>query len=84
MGHRPARMSDDEAIVYDFTLEIIRRRAVSDATFGRARERFGEQGLVDLLGLNGYYTFLAMVMNAAQTPAPDSAARPLPPLPIHR
>jgi len=48
------------------------------------RERFGEQALVDLLGLNGYYTFLAMLMNAAQTPAPDSAARPLPPLPSNR
>ena len=84
VGHRPARMSDDESLVYDFSLEIIRRRAVGDATFGRVHERLGEQALVDLLGLNGYYTFLAMVMNAAQTPAPDSAARPLPPLPIHR
>ena len=77
-GQRPAQMSDDEALVYDFSLEIIRRRAVGDPTFERVRKRFGEQALVDLLGLNGYYTFLAMVMNAAQTPAPDSAAPLLP------
>jgi 4-carboxymuconolactone decarboxylase len=76
-------MSDDEAIVHDFTIEIGATRAVNDATFERARARFGEQGIVDLLGLNGYYTLLAMVMNAAQTPAPASSAAPLvPSLPL--
>jgi 4-carboxymuconolactone decarboxylase len=77
---RPAGMSDDEALVYDFTYELDTQRIVSDATFERARTRFGENGVVDLLGLNGYYTFLAMLMNGAQTGAPPSAAPPLPPL----
>jgi len=36
--------------------------------------------MVDLLGIAGYYSFLAMVMNAARTAVPDSAAEPLPPL----
>lgn len=79
-GRRPDGLTDDEAIVHDFTIEIGASRAVSDATFERARARFGEQGVVDLLGLNGYYTLLAMVMNAAQTPAPASSAAPLVPL----
>ena len=57
-----------------------RHSRVSDATFERARARFGEQGVVDLIGLNGYYTLLAMVMNAARTPAPASSAAPLVPL----
>ena len=78
--HMPERMSGDEALVYAFTMELNTRRAVSDTTFERARERFGEQGVVDLLGLNGYYTFLAMLMNGAQTAAPPSEAPPLPPL----
>jgi ABC-type amino acid transport substrate-binding protein len=77
---RPAGMSDDEALVYDFTYELDTQRMVSDATFEGARTRFGENGVVDLLGLNGYYTFLAMLMNGAQTGAPPSAAPPLPPL----
>ena len=76
---RPTGMSDDEALVYELTMELDTRRAVSDATFERARARFGEQGVVDLLGLSGYYTFLAMLMNAAQTAAPASEAPPLPP-----
>ena len=79
-GRRPAGMSDDETLVYDFTCELDGQRAVSDTTFARARTRFGEQGVVDLIGLNGYYTFLAMVMNAARTAAPVSDAPPLAPL----
>ena len=79
-GRRPAGMSVDEALVHDFSMELNRDRAVSDETFERARTRFGEQGVVDLLGLNGYYTLLAMVMNGAQTPAPPSSGPPLVPL----
>jgi 4-carboxymuconolactone decarboxylase len=43
---------------------------VSDATYARALGRFGEQGVIDLTGVNGYYTFLAMVLNTARTPLP--------------
>ena len=71
-GRRPAGMSVDEALVHDFSMELNRDRAVSDETFERARTRFGEQGVVDLLGLNGYYTLLAMVMNTARTAVPDT------------
>ena len=69
-GRRPAALADDEAIVYDFSTELQRDRTVGDATWRRAIERFGEQGTVDLIGINGYYTLLAMVMNAARTPVP--------------
>jgi 4-carboxymuconolactone decarboxylase len=64
---RPAAMVDDEAAVYDVCIELHRERKVSDATWARALARFGEQGLVDLLAVNGYYALLAMVMNAART-----------------
>ncbi len=78
-GRRPTAMPDDEMLVYDFTHAIVTHRDVDDATFERARTRFGEQGVVDLLGLCGYYTFLAMIMNGARTAAPPSEAAPLPP-----
>jgi 4-carboxymuconolactone decarboxylase len=51
---------------------------VSDRTYADALALFGEQGVVDLMGVNGYYTFLAMVMNTAQTEVPPSVAAPLP------
>lgn len=73
-GRRPAGLTDDEAIVYDFSTELHRDRTVSDAAWRRAIERFGEHGTVDLIGINGYYTLLAMVMNAARTAVPTTKA----------
>lgn len=78
LRQRPTGMLDDEALVHDFCIELHQRKQVSDQTYAAALERFGEHGVVDLIGINGYYTFLAMVMNAAQTAAPVSSARPLP------
>ena len=74
-GRRPREMNEDEEIVYDFSIELHRYRRVSDATFERARERFGNQGVIDLTGINGYYTFLAMQMNMARHPVPADADR---------
>ncbi|HEY1327248.1 MAG TPA: carboxymuconolactone decarboxylase family protein [Casimicrobiaceae bacterium] len=72
----PPRLTADEAIVHAFCTELQATQRVSDATFERARARFGEHGVVDLLGLCGYYTLLAMVMNGAQTALPPNAPRP--------
>ena len=71
-GRRPSALAGDEAVVYDFSTELQRDRAVSDSTWQRSIECFGEHGTVDLIGINGYYTLLAMVMNAARTAVPAS------------
>lgn len=75
---RPQAMLVDEQVVYDFCMELHRAKRVSDRVYDDALALFGEQGVVDLMGLNGYYTFLAMVMNTAQTAAPASSVEPLP------
>lgn len=75
---RPQAMLVDETVVYDFCVELHQNKQVSDRTYADALALFGEQGVVDLMGLNGYYTFLAMVMNAAQTEVPVSSAAMLP------
>ena len=67
-GRRPDGMTDDEAIAYDFTSELLHTRRVSDATWSRAEARFGKPALVDLTGIVGYYTFLAMQLNVARYP----------------
>lgn len=77
-GQRPAGMSDEEAAVYDFCDELHRNQSVSDATYARALAKFGEQGLVDIISVNGYYTWFAMIMNSVRTPA----FTPLPDMPI--
>ena len=72
-GRRPNGMSEDEEIVYDFCTELHRNKRVSDQTFERADRRFGKKGVVDLTGINAYYTSLAMQMNVAQYPLPKGA-----------
>jgi 4-carboxymuconolactone decarboxylase len=76
-GRRPDKLAPDEQVAYDVSIEILRNHRVSDETYRRAVAAFGEQGVVDLLGLDGYYALLAVVMNAARTPAPPTAAVPL-------
>src|SRR5689334_6132835 len=76
-GSRPAGMAEDEEIAYDTATEILRLKRVSDTTWQRAVAKFGEQGVIDLLGVVGYYNFLAIVLNAARTPLPDGVAEPL-------
>jgi 4-carboxymuconolactone decarboxylase len=78
-SRRPASMAADEAAAYDFSIELHRRRSVSDATYARALSAFGEQGIVDLIGVNGYYSFLAMIMNAARSTV-DVGVGKVPPL----
>ena len=78
-GRRPAKMSEDEAIVYDFSAELHETHGVSDATYKRALDRFGERGVMDLIAVNGYYVLVSMVLNVDRTPLPEGA-KPLPPL----
>ena len=80
-GRRPEKMADDEAALYDFCIELHRNRSVSDATYARALAKFGEQGIVDAIGLSGWYTLVAMVLNTARTPLPAGAAPALVPFP---
>jgi 4-carboxymuconolactone decarboxylase len=80
-GRRPEGMTADEEIVYDFCAELRQNQSVSDATYARAVAKFGEQGVIDMTGLVGYYTTLAMVMNVARSPLPDGKKAPLAPFP---
>ncbi len=72
-GRRPEGMSDEQAAVYDFTNELMTKRRVSDETYARAQVLFGDKGVIDLVGLNGYYSLLAMAMNAVQMANPNGA-----------
>jgi 4-carboxymuconolactone decarboxylase len=74
-------MAGDEEILYDFCMELEHNRSISDATYGRLLSRFGEQGMIETVGIVGYYTFLAMMLNTARTPAATSSAPTLLPFP---
>lgn len=76
-GKRPTRMKADERVVYDFCTELLRKRRVSDATFEATRRKFGDQGVIDLIGISGYYGVVSMTLNVAQVPIPKGHKRPL-------
>ncbi len=76
-GRRPTAMSADEEIAYDFTMELQYNKGVSDTTYAKAEKRWGKKGAVDIAGISGYYTFLALQLNMARQPVPANA----PPLP---
>jgi 4-carboxymuconolactone decarboxylase len=78
-GHRPEGMSAAETAVYDFCTEMQLHRVVSDASFAAARDQFGLQGVADLIGVSGYYSLVAMVLNISEVPLPEGAT-PLPAL----
>jgi 4-carboxymuconolactone decarboxylase len=80
-GRRPRNMQEEEEIVYEFCIELHRNQGVSDATYARTLAKFGEQGIIDLTGVNGYYTFLAMVLNTARTALPKGSSPGLAPFP---
>ena len=80
-GRRPKQMADDEEVVYDFCVELHGNHSVSDATYARALSTFGERGIIDIIGLSGYYTMISMVLNTVRTPLPAGATPGLAPLP---
>lgn len=78
-GKRPTGMKEDEAAVYDFCIQLHRAKKVDDANFKRVKALFGEQGVIDLIGVSGYYTAVSMTLNVAEVPVPGGKL-PLKPL----
>jgi 4-carboxymuconolactone decarboxylase len=79
-GRRPDGMDADEAAVYDFASELLSNGQVSDARYDAVKTKFGERGVMDLVGAVGYYSLVSMVLNVAQVPLPPGEAAPLQPL----
>ena len=76
-NQRPASMAKDRESVYDFVSELLATGSVSDPTFQRVKDAFGERGVVDLVGAVGYYSLVSMALNVAQVSLPAGVA-PLP------
>jgi len=76
-GQRPAAMTQDEETIYEYVTELRLHQSVSDPVYARVVNRFGEQGVIDVTGLCGYYTLLGMLMNVTRTPLPPGKTPPL-------
>ena len=77
-GARPQPLADDEALAYDVSDELLRTHGVSEPTYARAVQRLGEQAVVELVTLVGYFVMVSWLMNVAHTPAQKSSGAPLP------
>jgi 4-carboxymuconolactone decarboxylase len=75
-GRKPDNMKDDEAIVWEFTTQLRRDHSVDDAIYARALEKLGEQGIIDLVAVNGYYDTVSMTLNVAHVKPPADAEIP--------
>ena len=80
-GRRPTGMAKDEEVVYDVLTEVLQNKSVSDATYARGIEQFGEQNLVDIVAIAGYYALLGMLMNVARTQLPEGKEPGMPHFP---
>jgi 4-carboxymuconolactone decarboxylase len=79
-ARRPDMMPEDETATHDMLTELAQNRCLSDTTYTHIVRLFGEAGLLDLVGIAGYYGLLALVMNTARTPPPAGQVPHLPAL----
>jgi 4-carboxymuconolactone decarboxylase len=79
-GKRPGTMQPDETIVYDVVTELLNKRQLSDDTFNRAKQILGEQQVVDLVAVTGFYVMVSAVVVAGRITPPDGAPTPMPAL----
>jgi 4-carboxymuconolactone decarboxylase len=70
-GTRPIFDSEDEESAHDFTWQLTRTHRVDDATYARAANIFGPEGLVDIVMLIGLYLTVCAIVNAFDIPVPE-------------
>jgi 4-carboxymuconolactone decarboxylase len=79
-GKRPEGMKEDETALYDLATELYRDKKVSDPVYKAALGQFGERGIMDIIGIIGYYDLVSMTLITMQAGMPDDKVKPLPAL----
>ncbi len=77
-GRRPQGMAADEEALHDLLTEVLHNHGVCDDTYGRAVRLFGEQGVIELIAVAGYYAMLAMILNVGRKALPAGQEPMLP------
>jgi 4-carboxymuconolactone decarboxylase len=76
---QPVFSDPGEAVVYAFSLALHQSHQVPDSLYRQAVATLGERGVVDLVGILGYYTLVSMTLNVFEIGVPDGVPDPLPP-----
>ena len=77
-GQTPDFAKEDESAIHGFARELIETRRVSEQTFRRALDLVGLKGVVECVGILGYYSLVSLTLNAFEVPVPAGASAPFP------
>src|SRR6202163_1848889 len=78
-GKRPTGMAPEMEVAYNFIDELLTTHQVTDATFKAAKDRYGEKGVVDMIGLSGWYGLVSMLLDVDRYPLPEGVQSGLKP-----
>ncbi len=76
-GRHPTLRDEQEEVIYDLVTEYLARHRVGEQTYKRALAALGERGLVDLIGVVGYYGLVSMTLNVFEVDLPVGEPLPL-------
>jgi 4-carboxymuconolactone decarboxylase len=74
---KPILDADDERLVYDFVSELLESRTVDHLMYKEAEAALGQLGVVDLVGIVGYYCLVSITLNVFDMPLPKGETPPL-------
>lgn len=77
LQREPAGIREEEAVVYGFTRQLLEHHKVDAALYERGKALLGVVDIVELTALIGYYTFIALTLNAHEVPLPAGVQPPL-------
>lgn len=75
-GRAPKSAPRDEMAIYAFVKELYATRRISNATYARVHKFLGDAGMVELVGILGYYVLISMTLNVFRMPLPEGEAPP--------
>jgi 4-carboxymuconolactone decarboxylase len=77
-GETPSFTQKDEALVHRICSELFKTQRLSDASFAEAVASLGETGLIEVIGIIGYYTLIGNTLNVFQVALPEGEKSPFP------
>ena len=77
-GETSSFMQKDEALVHRICTELFKTQRLSDASFTEAVTSLGETGLIEVIGIIGYYTLIGNTLNVFQVALPEGEKPPFP------
>jgi 4-carboxymuconolactone decarboxylase len=75
-GRAPKSAPRDEMAIYAFVKELYATRRVSNATYARVHKLLGDAGMVELVGILGYYALISMTLDVFRMPLPEGTPLP--------